>query len=197
MKKSCKGSHAMLRLIRYAKEWQWNYQKLVFLRIVGSAKADATCRFSFVFTFHRGNEKVKLTNVLDKLSILSVNKSIKIKHIWILITNRCNDHNGRRTKRCQLEDIKSYLRIDGDEEDSLLRTMIDAGKEFIRSAVGEYDDTDSTAQVLLASVVQNMYDNRELMQSEQQVKKRIEYTFQSMILQLQMKYSLKQEEAES
>ena len=97
----------------------------------------------------------------------------------------------------ELEDIKSYLRIDGDEEDGLLRTMIDAGKEFIRSAVGEYDDTDSTAQVLLAAVVQNMYDNRELMQSEQQVKKRIEYTFQSMILQLQMKYSLKQEEAES
>ena len=82
----------------------------------------------------------------------------------------------------ELEDIKSYLRIDG---------------EFIRSAVGEYDDTDSTAQVLLAAVVQNMYDNRELMQSEQQVKKRIEYTFQSMILQLRMKYGLKQEEAES
>lgn len=96
-----------------------------------------------------------------------------------------------------LEDIKNYLRIDGDEEDDLLRTMIDAGKEFIRSAVGEYDDTDSTAQVLLAAVVQNMYDNRELMQSEQQVKKRIEYTFQSMILQLRMKYGLKQEEAEN
>ena len=43
----------------------------------------------------------------------------------------------------ELEDIKSYLRIDGDEEDGLLRIMIDAGKEFIRSAVGEYDDTDS------------------------------------------------------
>ena len=95
----------------------------------------------------------------------------------------------------ELEDIKNYLRIDGDEEDGLLRTMIDAGKEFIRSSVGEYDDTDSTAWVLLAAVVQNMYDNRELMQSEQQVKKRIEYTFQSMILQLQMKYELKQEEA--
>ena len=95
-----------------------------------------------------------------------------------------------------LEDIKNYLRIDGDEEDGLLRTMIDAGKEFIRSAVGEYDDTDSTAQVLLAAVVQNMYDNRELMQSEQQVKKRIEYTFQSMILQLRMKYGLKQGGAE-
>lgn len=97
----------------------------------------------------------------------------------------------------ELEDIKNYLRIDGDEEDGLLRTMIDAGKEFIRSSVGEYDDTDSTTWVLLAAVVQNMYDNRELMQSEQQVKKRIEYTFQSMILQLRMKYGLKQEEAES
>lgn len=96
-----------------------------------------------------------------------------------------------------LEDIKNYLRIDGDEEDGLLRTMIDAGKEFIRSAVGEYDDTDSTAQVLLAAVVQNMYDNRELMQSEQQVKKRIEYTFQSIILQLRMKYELKKEETET
>lgn len=97
----------------------------------------------------------------------------------------------------KLEDIKIYLRIDEDEEDGLLRTMIDAGKEFIRSAVGEYDDTDSTAQVLLAAIVQNMYDNRELMQSEQQVKKRIEYTFQSIILQLRMKYEIRKEETET
>lgn len=30
----------------------------------------------------------------------------------------------------ELEDIKSYLRIDGDEEDGLLRIMIDAGKRI-------------------------------------------------------------------
>ena len=72
--------------------------------------------------------------------------------------------------------------------------MMEAGKEYIRSAVGEYDDTDKTANILLAAIVQNMYDNRELMQSDQQVKKRIEYTFQSMILQLRLKYELKQEE---
>lgn len=93
-----------------------------------------------------------------------------------------------------LEDIKEYLRVDGDDEDKLISTMIEAGKEYIRSAVGEYDDTDKTANILLAAIVQNMYDNRELMQSDQQVKKRIEYTFQSMILQLRLKYELKQEE---
>ena len=51
--------------------------------------------------------------------------------------------------------------------------------------------------MLLAAIVQNMYDNRELMQSEQQTKKRIEYTFQSIILQLRMKYELKKEETET
>ena len=96
----------------------------------------------------------------------------------------------------RLEDIKGYLRIDGDEEDSLIQTMMEVGKEYIRSAVGEYDDMDPTAQVLLAAIVQNMYDNRELMQSEQQTKKRIEYTFQSIILQLRMKFELKGETAE-
>lgn len=93
-----------------------------------------------------------------------------------------------------LEDIKEYLRVDGDDEDKLISTMIEAGKEYIRSAIGEYDDADKTANILLAAIVQNMYDNRELMQSDQQVKKRIEYTFQSMILQLRLKYELKQEE---
>ena len=96
----------------------------------------------------------------------------------------------------ELEVVKYYLRVDGDDDDNLIQTMMDAGKEFIKSAVGEYDDTDMTARILLLAVVQNMYDNRELMQSEQQVKKRIENTFQSIILQLQMKYSVKQEEAE-
>ena len=92
----------------------------------------------------------------------------------------------------KLENVKLYLRIDGDEEDALIQSMMQAGVEYIRSAVGKYDDTDPTAQILLAAIVQNMYDNRELMQSEQQMKKRIEYTFQSIILQLQVKYSMKE-----
>jgi uncharacterized phage protein (predicted DNA packaging) len=92
-----------------------------------------------------------------------------------------------------LEEIKKYLRVDGDEDDDLIQTMLEAGKEYIKNAVGEYDDTNSTANILLAAAVQNMYDNRELMQSEQQLKKRMEYTFQSIILQLQMRYSMKEE----
>ena len=92
-----------------------------------------------------------------------------------------------------LEKVKDYLRVDGDDEDDLIKVMMEAAKEYIISAVGEYDEDDKTANILFCAIVQNMYDNRELMQSDQQMKKRIEYTFQSMILQLQLKKSLKEE----
>ena len=44
-------------------------------------------------------------------------------------------------------------------------------------------------------MVQDMYDHRQLMQSDVQGKKRIEYTYASMLLQLQMKHELREEAA--
>jgi hypothetical protein len=40
-----------------------------------------------------------------------------------------------------------------------------------------------------------MFDNRELMQSEQQMKKRMEWLYASSILQLRLKYEIAQEDA--
>ena len=90
-----------------------------------------------------------------------------------------------------LEQVKDYLRVDGDDDDNIIRTMMEAAKEYIVSAVGEYDEEDKTAKILFCAIVQNMYDNRELMQSDIQQKKAIEYTFKSMILQLQMRKAIK------
>lgn len=90
-----------------------------------------------------------------------------------------------------IEQVKDYLRVDGDDDDSIIQTMMEAAKEYIVSAVGEYDEKDKTAKILFCAIVQNMYDNRELMQSDIQQKKAIEYTFKSMILQLQMKKFIK------
>lgn len=90
-----------------------------------------------------------------------------------------------------LEQVKDYLRVDGDDDDNIIQVMMEAAKEYIISAVGEYDGEDKTAKILFCAIVQNMYDNRELMQSDIQQRKAIEYTFKSMILQLQIKKSLK------
>lgn len=90
-----------------------------------------------------------------------------------------------------LEEVKEYLRVDGDDDDNIIQTMMEAAKEYIVSAVGEYNEEDKTANILFYAIVQNMYDNRELMQSDIQQKKGIEYTFKSIILQLQMKKAIK------
>lgn len=90
-----------------------------------------------------------------------------------------------------IETIKDYLRVDGDDDDGLISLMMETAKEYIVSAVGEYDEEDKTANLLFCAIVQNLYDNRELMQSDIQQRKRIEYTFVSIILQLQLKKALK------
>lgn len=90
-----------------------------------------------------------------------------------------------------LEQVKDYLRVDGDDDDNIIQVMMEAAKEYIVSAVGEYDEEDKTAEILFCAIVQNLYDNRELMQSDIQQRKRIEYTFGSIILQLQLKKALK------
>ena len=90
-----------------------------------------------------------------------------------------------------IETVKDYLRVDGDDDDGLISLMMETAKEYIVSAVGEYDEEDKTANLLFCAIVHNMYDNRELMQSDIQQRKRIEYMFGSIILQLQLKKALK------
>lgn len=95
----------------------------------------------------------------------------------------------------ELSELKEYLRIDGDEEDGLLRRLEKAAREYIASAVGVYDETDPTAEQLLGVMVQDMYDHRQLMQSDVQEKKRMQYTYGSLLLQLQMKCESREEAA--
>ena len=95
----------------------------------------------------------------------------------------------------KLGDICDYLRIDTGDDDTIVAQDALAAIEYIESAVGEFNKDDSTAVLLMYALTQDFYDNRELMQSEQQLKKRQEYTYQSIILQLRMKYESKQEES--
>ncbi len=95
----------------------------------------------------------------------------------------------------KLSDICNYLRIDVGDDDTIVTQDALAAIEYIESAVGEFNQDDSTALLLMYALTQDFYDNRELMQSEQQLKKRQEYTYQSIILQLRMKYESRQEES--
>ena len=87
-----------------------------------------------------------------------------------------------------LDEVKDYLRVDDDSDDAQLTAMMEDAKAFITNAVGTFVESDPQMVMLAKAYTQNRYDHRALMQSDQQQKKTIEYTYKSTILQLQMKY---------
>lgn len=87
-----------------------------------------------------------------------------------------------------LDDVKDYLRVDDDSDDDQISEMMEDAKAFVVNAVGVFVEDDPQMVMLAKAYTQNRYDHRTLMQSDQQQKKTIEYTFRSTILQLQMKY---------
>lgn len=92
-----------------------------------------------------------------------------------------------------LGDVKDYLRVDYDDDDTLIKNCMEAAESYIIGAVGGYDDDNSKANFLYMAIVQDLYDNRAFLISEQQ-KKRISYTFSSIILQLQLGMQDKEEQ---
>lgn len=89
-----------------------------------------------------------------------------------------------------LDEVKSYLRVDFDDDDEMIKQMARAAEEYVIGAVGEYDENNSKANMLFLAVLQDLYDNRTLTVTEQQ-RRRMSYTYASIILQLQ--YQVREE----
>lgn len=83
----------------------------------------------------------------------------------------------------ELEEIKNYLRIDFDDDDSLLNTIILAGKEYIKNAIGYIDMDKHSFKILLYNICADLYERRSyLIDKAIQTNKIIN----SLILQLQL-----------
>lgn len=60
-----------------------------------------------------------------------------------------------------LEDAKSYMHVDHDEDDELINRCISAVEEYLLGAIGDgYDGTSERARMLTLMVVSDLYDNR-------------------------------------
>lgn len=81
--------------------------------------------------------------------------------------------------------ILNYLRLEAGDDDAMVKTCAGAAITYIESAVGEFDKDSTTALMLMMAITQDFYDDRQLLQPEQQQKLRQLYTYQSIILQLQ------------
>lgn len=60
-----------------------------------------------------------------------------------------------------LEDAKSYMHVDHDEDDELINRCISAAEEYLLGVIGDgYDGTSERARMLTLMVVSDLYDNR-------------------------------------
>ncbi len=80
--------------------------------------------------------------------------------------------------------VKDYLRIDDDADDYILSLMIDAAKEYIKDAVGKYDEQNPKMRILLFAIVQDFYENRILTVTEA-ARQRLSHVIGTIVVQLQ------------
>lgn len=83
-----------------------------------------------------------------------------------------------------LEELKNYLRIDGDEEDNFLVSLLSSSKQFIKTATGkEIDETKDLHKLAIFLFCAHQYENRNPVVSEQSNK--LDYSLHSVLFQIE------------
>lgn len=62
----------------------------------------------------------------------------------------------------QAKDIKEYLRIDHEEDNNMLESLITRAEIYIKNGVGEIDESNELFKMAVTVLVGHWYDNREL-----------------------------------
>jgi len=88
-----------------------------------------------------------------------------------------------------LDEVKLWLRVDGDDEDSVIADMIDAAKEYIKNGSGysNFDDPNKLADLAIKVLVTHWYENRGSVLIGS-ISKEIEFSLQSIMAQLSYCY---------
>lgn len=87
-----------------------------------------------------------------------------------------------------LIETKTWLRVDGADEDTLIQTLISAAETYLLNATGnKFDNTYSLAKLLCLVLVAEWYENR---QALGRMTDRIRPTVESMVAQLAHSYDL-------
>lgn len=86
-----------------------------------------------------------------------------------------------------LNETKTWLRVDGDDEDLVIEMLIGAAETYLHNATEvTFDSTNSLAKLYCLVVVADWYENRELIGAKTSDK--VRFTVQSIMAQLQHAY---------
>lgn len=83
----------------------------------------------------------------------------------------------------ELSLIKQFLKVDFDDDDSIISLTADAAEQYITAAVGSCNYEDARVRILALVIITELYEKRSYSVEKAGVK--AQYTIRSIIAQLQ------------
>ena len=81
-----------------------------------------------------------------------------------------------------LEEARNWLRVDSEEDDILIHSLIKAAESYLKNATGiEYDNTNELAKLFCLVLIVDWYDDREMVG---EASEKVRHTINSILMQL-------------
>ncbi|WP_278682750.1 head-tail connector protein [Paraclostridium bifermentans] len=83
-----------------------------------------------------------------------------------------------------LEEVKSFIHVDFNDDDTKIEIMKDAAIEYIKDALGSYNEKRAKQKLLLGTLVEDMYNKESFTVNDKN--ESVKYIIKSIILQEQL-----------
>lgn len=83
-----------------------------------------------------------------------------------------------------LAEMKSYLKVDFDDDDNDITLMMNVAREYIVDAIGECNEEIARVQLLMRVIVAELYEKRSMTFDMNSTNEKVQYVIRSIINQL-------------
>lgn len=87
-----------------------------------------------------------------------------------------------------LTEMKSYLKVDFNDDDNEITLMMNVAREYITDAIGECDETIARVQLLMRVIVGELYEKRSMTFDMNSTNEKVQYVIRSIINQLSFSF---------
>jgi len=87
-----------------------------------------------------------------------------------------------------LAEMKSYLKVDFNDDDNEITLMMNVAREYITDAIGECDETIARVQLLMRVIVGELYEKRSMTFDMNSTNEKVQYVIRSIINQLSFSF---------
>lgn len=83
----------------------------------------------------------------------------------------------------ELSYVKTFLKVDFNDDDEYISLLIDVAREYVVDAIGKCDESIARVKLLMLVIITEMYENRSF--TVDTANQKAQYTIRSIINQLQ------------